>query len=297
VLSAPWIRLHDISKDGRVLLSRETWRRQLIGLFPGDPAEHPYSWLDDTSATALSNDGRWLSFNESGEVYYLESENLAYYRRTDGSAAISLGAGQSAISPDGKWILTFGRKSKLVLQPIGAGAPKELPSPGLTYFSSPTWSDDGRSITYEGLTSQSEWNVYTQKIENGPPVLVKAQGRNAEPVLSPDGSIVALHEGAGGIALYRAGNSQPAPLQGTQGLEYPVRFVEGGLSLLIADTSSKEISLTIVDLATGRRTPWKRLSLSVQSKGKPIVVTPDLKYYAYSLPRYSSNLYLVENLH
>jgi hypothetical protein len=43
-----------------------------------------------------------LCFTESGEVYYLEGDRWAYYRRTDGSAAVSLGAGQSSISPDGK---------------------------------------------------------------------------------------------------------------------------------------------------------------------------------------------------
>jgi serine/threonine protein kinase len=42
VLTLPWVRLHDISKEGRVLLSHENWRRQLMGLFPGDKAEHPY---------------------------------------------------------------------------------------------------------------------------------------------------------------------------------------------------------------------------------------------------------------
>jgi len=36
VLTSPSIRLYDISKDGLVLLSHETWRRQLKGLFPGD---------------------------------------------------------------------------------------------------------------------------------------------------------------------------------------------------------------------------------------------------------------------
>jgi hypothetical protein len=91
VVTIPWVRLHDIARDGRVLLSRENWRTQLIGLFPGDTAEHAYSWLDDTTPTALSNDGHWLSFNEAGEVYNLEGDRLAYYRRTDGSGAVSLG--------------------------------------------------------------------------------------------------------------------------------------------------------------------------------------------------------------
>jgi Tol biopolymer transport system component len=65
VLTLPDVaRLHDISRDGRVLLSHETWRLQLKGLFPGDTAEHPYSWLDSTNATGISNDGRSITFYE-----------------------------------------------------------------------------------------------------------------------------------------------------------------------------------------------------------------------------------------
>lgn len=296
LVTIPWVRLHDIDRDGRVLLSRENWRTQLIGFFPGEAAEHAYSWLDDTSPTALSNDGRWLSFSESGEIYYLEGDRQAYYRRTDGSAAVSLGAGQSLISPDGRWILMYGRKPKMLLQPVGAGEPKELPTPGLTLFDRATWSDDGRQIAYEALTSQNDWNVYTQKIDGGPPVLVKAKGRNATPTLSPDGSVVALHEEGGGISLYRAGTNQPTMVKGTLPSEFPIRFVDGGRSLLVCDDSSKEVVLTVLDLASGLRKPWKRLSFSVQRKGKIIAVTPDLKYYAYYSPRYSSDLYLVENL-
>ena len=297
VLTLPWLRLHDIAKDGRVLLSRENWRTQMIGLFPGDTAEHPYSWLDDTVPTAFSNDGRWLSFNEAGEVYYLSGDRLAYYRRTDGSAAVSVGVGQSVISPDGKWILTYGRGPKMLLQPVGAGVPRELPTPGMTTFDSAVWSDDSRQVAYEALTSQNDWNVYTQRIDSGPPVLVKAKARKSYPHLSPDGTTVALHEDGGGISLYRTGGGPPTAVKGATASEYPVEFVEGGRSLLVEGAIGNEVVLSVLDLATGHRQPWKHLSISVHRDLSPIVVTPDLKYYAYDSPRYASDLYVVENLH
>jgi serine/threonine protein kinase len=65
-LTLPSVRLHDIASDGRILLSREDWRGQLLGYFPGDKGEHPYSWLDDTVPTAMSADGKTLSFVEGG---------------------------------------------------------------------------------------------------------------------------------------------------------------------------------------------------------------------------------------
>ncbi len=130
ILTMPYLRLHDIARDGRVLMSHEVWRKQMKGLFPGDKAEHAYSWLDDTEPTAISADGRLISFTEAGETYYLENDFQAYYRSTDGSSPVQLGAGTAAISPDGKWVLTTSSKShKLQLQPIGTGQSKELPTP------------------------------------------------------------------------------------------------------------------------------------------------------------------------
>jgi hypothetical protein len=128
----PSIRLHDISKDGHVLLSHENWRRQLVGLFAGDKQEHPYSWMDDTTATSITADGRWMSFTESGEVYYIAGEVLGFYRPTDGSPAVSVGPGITSISPDGKRIAVASHAShKLLIQPVGLGETTELPTPGL----------------------------------------------------------------------------------------------------------------------------------------------------------------------
>lgn len=300
VLTLPSVRLWDISKDGRVLLSRETWGRQVKGLFPGDKAEHPYSWLDDTSATGISSDGRFLSIYEAGDTYGLEDNFLAYYRPTDGSPAVRLGVGTPVISPDGKWVVLGSNlgnlKLPLQLQPVGPGQPRDLLTPGLIAFDHQSWSDDGRRIVYEAQTEQSEWNVYTQVISSGPPVLVKTHGRNAFPVLSSDGRTVALREEGGGISLYPSDGGQPRALKGVSDSEYAIRFTDTGKSLLMAKPTGHELVLTLVDIGSGRRQPWKRFPSQVLSN-QLFVATPDLKYYAYPYPRYSSVLYLVENLH
>jgi hypothetical protein len=229
-------------------------------------------------------------------VYYLEGDRIAYYRRTDGSAAINMGAGTSVISPDGKWILSYSRKSKkLMLQPVSVGEPKELPTPGLVFFDHASWSDDGRQIAYEGQTSQNEWNVYKQRIDGGPPALVKTKARNANPVLSADGALLALREEHGGIFLFKEGG-QPTALKGTLPNEVPIRLANGGSSLLVAEIGGRAVELTLIDLSNGRRELWKRFPTGALTNGRPVVTTPDLKYYVYESPRYSSDLYLVENL-
>ena len=302
ILSLPSVRLHDISKDGRVLLSRETWRRQIRGLFPGDKAEHPYSWLDDTEATAISADGRFISIYEAGEIYYLENNSLAYYRATDGSPAVRLGVGTPAISPDGKWVVLASNhvspKLPLQLQPIGPGDSKDLPTPGLTAFDHYVWSDDGRMVVYEGQTNQNKWNIYKQAVAGGAPVLVKTDARDTYAVPSPSGDTVALREGRGGISLYHENESQPVPVKTASANEYPIRFVKSGKALLVAEQTGDELALTVIDLASGHRETWKRIPDNYSSRANQLfVATPDLKYYAYPFPRYSSVLYTVENLH
>jgi Tol biopolymer transport system component len=302
ILSLPSVRLHDISKDGRVLLSRETWRRQIRGLFPGDKAEHPYSWLDDTEATAISADGRFISIYEAGEIYYLENNSLAYYRATDGSPAVRLGVGTPAISPDGKWVVLASNhvspKLPLQLQPIGPGDSKDLPTPGLIAFDHYVWSDDGRMVVYEGQTNQNKWNIYKQAVAGGAPVLVKTDARDTYAVPSPSGDTVALREGRGGISLYHENESQPVPVKTASANEYPIRFVKSGKALLVAEQTGDQLALTVIDLASGHRETWKRIPDNYSSRANQLfVATPDLKYYAYPFPRYSSVLYTVENLH
>jgi WD40-like Beta Propeller Repeat len=298
ILTMPYLRLHDVAKDGRALVSHETWRSQLIGFFPGDKAEHPFSWLDATNATAITANGGIISFREAGEIYGIFHDFMAYYRSTDGSPAVFWGPGVAVISPDGRWLLMTSAKShKLELQPVGPGTPRELPTPGLVNFDHQSWSGDGRVVAYEAETDRNEWGVYRQRISGGgPPTLVKTEGRDGHPILSSDGSMLAVHVDGAGVSLYRADSAQPAPLKGGLPDQYAMRFTADGRALLVAESSEKETVFTLVDLASGRRQLWKRLPTNARTGSWGLVVTPDLKYYAYSSPRFASDLYIVENL-
>ena len=275
-LVMPSVRLHDISRDGHVLLSHENWRSQLVGYFPGDKEEHPYSWLDDSRATAITADGRMLSFTESGEVYYVAGDALGYYRAANRSGAVSIGPGLTAISPDGKWILVANHAShKLVVQPVGLGESRELTTPGLTAFANLSWSDDGRFVAYIAQNEQKAWNAYVQPVAGGPPVLVQAGASSSIPVISPDAGTLARRGEHGGVFLHRVSGGPPTPLPGAQETEYPVRFANGGKSLLVGQPSGRETVLTLVDLADGHRTIWKRLQTEARN-GIGFVATPDL---------------------
>ena len=74
------------------------------------------------------------------------------------------------------------------------------------------------------------------------------------------------------------------------------RHEEALVLSLIHISTGREIVLTLIDLASGQRQLWKRID-SESRTDQLFVATPDLKYYAYPFPRYSSVLYTVENLH
>jgi eukaryotic-like serine/threonine-protein kinase len=298
ILTAPSIRLHDISKDGLVLLSIDAWRDQLRGFFPGDKEDHLYSWLDSTGPTSLSADGRFVAFYEGGEIYRLDNDVQAYYRPTDGSPAVRLGPGGVVIAPDGKSVLVASnhgeRRLPLQLQPLGPGQSRNMPTPGLIAFNMMNWSDGGQRIAYEAQSEQGDWNVYTQWIASGPPVRI-APGRDVNPVLSPDGKTVAISQPGRGILLYPADGGDPTPLKNAQENEMPARFANSGKSLLVAAPSDQGLVLTLIDLNNGHRELWKR----VPAEDRYTYIfsaTPDLKYYAYAFPGFSSVLYTIENL-
>ena len=119
--------LHDIRKDGAVLLERATRRTELRGRFGPAAAERDLSWLDLSMVTDISADGRTVVFSESGEGG--GAGYGVFTRATDGAPPVRLGEGRAmTISPDGRWVLTiplFG-PPRIVAVPTGAGAPRTL---------------------------------------------------------------------------------------------------------------------------------------------------------------------------
>ena len=61
------LTLQDISKDGRVLLTREDKRLEMAGRVGDDTAERNLSWFDWTGVEDLSSDGNLVLFGESGD--------------------------------------------------------------------------------------------------------------------------------------------------------------------------------------------------------------------------------------
>ena len=133
VLRAPGaLTLHDISREGRVLLARESSKEGIVGLPPGSDRERDLSWHDWSRPVDITADGTAVLFDETGEGG--GSGYAVYLRTTDGSAAVRLGDGHAlALSPDGKWALSTPHRTpaELVLLPTGAGGAAASPDRAL----------------------------------------------------------------------------------------------------------------------------------------------------------------------
>ena len=301
------LMLLDIWKDGRVLLTRSSWRRELTGL-GADGKEHDLSWLDYSFPADLSADGKTLLFDEEGEGggTYTKSGSFAYavyMRGTDGAPAVRLGEGTAvALSPDGQWVVAQpqGTPAQLVLLPTGAGEPKPLTHDEINHTNFARWFPDGKRFLFSGNEPGHGVRIYVQDVAGGKPQAISPEGINPIAVaLSPDGQLVA------GIGpdqkgyLYPAAGGEPRPVPGLAPGEEPINWTADGRALYIYQPGELPAKVYRLDIATGKRDFWKQLMPSDPAGVgliDPILMTTDGKTYVYGYHRALSDLYLVEGL-
>jgi eukaryotic-like serine/threonine-protein kinase len=302
------LMLLDIWKDGRILLNRASWRRELIGLFAADSRERDLSWLDYSYPADPSNDGKTLLFDEEGMgggLAYGHDEGLAYavyLRNSDGSPAVLLGEGSAiALSPDGKWVISQppGSPAQFRLLPTKAGEPRSLTNDSINHNWA-HWLPDGKRFVFSGNEPGKGVRLYIQDIDGGKPTAISPEGTHATAFLpSPDGTTIA-GLGPDQLAyLFPVNGSEAKPVRGLQAGEQPINWTADGSSLYVYRPGEVPAKVYLVEIATGKRILWKQLVPSdpagVETIG-PILITPDGKACVYGYHRTLSDLYMVEGL-
>jgi serine/threonine protein kinase len=292
--------VQDIWKDGRVLLAKDAWRRELIGLVAGESKDRDLSWLDYSYPSDLSADGKVLLFTEAGEG---GGPNYSVYERKIGEmSAVRLGDGMGlGLSPDGKWVIASvpTAPAQLVLLPTGPGEVKPLTHDAINH-SRAKWLPDGRRFLFSGKEPGHAARIYRQDSPEGRPVPVSPEG--IDPlvvVLSPDGQQVIGLGPDGKAYFYPVAGGEPRAVPGIEPGEQPIQWSAEGKAIYLYKPGDLPAKVYRLDLATGHRTLWKELmpsdSAGVSRLG-PIVVTPDGKSCLYGYHRVLSDLYLVERM-
>ena len=302
------LMLLDVFRDGRVLLTRASWRRELIGVFASEAKERDLSWLDYSYPADLSPDGKSLLFDEEGGgggLAYSKTGGLSYavyLRGTDGSAAVLLGEGGAvALSPDSKWAIsqTQTSPSQLLLTPTGAGQSRVLTSDAINH-SWARWFPDGKRLLFSGNEPERGVRLYIQDLAGGKPKAITPEGIHATAFsISPDGQQVAVIGPDQRGYLYPTSGGEARPIQHLEPGEQPISWGADGRSLYIYRPGELPAKVFRLELQSGQKTLWKQLMPSdpagVETIG-PILISPDGKTCVYGYHRTLSDLYLVEGL-
>jgi len=301
------LMLFDIARDGRVLLVRASWRRELMGVSP-DGKQRELSWLDYTYPGELSQDGKTLLFDEEGgggSLAYSKSGGFTYgvyLRKTDGSPAVLLGEGSAlALSPDGKWAITQTQVSpaQLRLLPTGAGQAKDLTHDSINHNWA-HWFPDGKHILFSGNEPQKGEQLYVFDLDSGKSQPITPEGVNGNSfAIAPDARFVAAIGPDQHGYLYPLAGGEARVISGLNPGEQPITFNTDGRSLYIYQPGELPAQVYRLDLQSGQRTLWKQLMptdpAGVENIG-PILMTPDAKECVYGYHRMLADLYLVEGL-
>ncbi len=294
------LSLHDIWQDGRVLLARDTWRRELIGLASGETRERDLSWFDYSLPSELSPDGKELLFDEEGEG---GGPNYSVYQRKIGeTSAVRLGDGQAlSVSPDGRWVITSlpSPPAQLLLLPTGPGEAKPLTHDSINH-SQAKWLPDGRRFLFSGKEPGHAARIYLQDLSGGKPAPISPEG--IDPlvlVLSPDGQQVVGIGSDEKAYSYPVAGGEPRAVPGIELGEQPLEWSADGKAIYVYKPGDLPAKVYRLDLLTGHKTLWKELMPSDSagvSRIGPILLTPDGKSCIYGYHRILSDLYLVEGL-
>ncbi len=301
------LRLHDVSHDGHILISRESWRSGLQFRGPRDTKERNLDWLDYAQLRDLSSDGTQVAFDDWGSA--AGAVGLAYLRKTDGSPAVKLGAWSSPVlSPDGTRVLvteasTIGQGLYLALLPTGVGETQKLKSEGIQQIGSKGFMPDGKAV-YFGSDDGHGWRMYVQDLVGGAPravtPLISMESAHFESQLvSPDGRFIFARDLSGKGQLYPLAGGEPQAVPGWSPEDIWITWSADGRSAYVYHDEKTSAPVYRLDVASGKRELVATLAPDDLAGVTAIVnvrMTPDGKSYAYSFDRELSDLFLVEGV-
>jgi len=302
------LELDDISREGRVLAAHHRLRVVVMGRRRGEPNERDLTWFDLSWPTDLSADGNTLVFTEGGEGGG-GKQGAVYIRGTDGSPAVRLGEGTSgALSPDGKLVTVrlsgdAGAPPRLMLLPTGAGEPKTVPTSGLDFSGAGNWLPDGQRLLLAAAEKGRPARVFVIDIGSGNrrPVTPEGVGSLRGPTggnpVAPDGNRFLAADAKLSRFIGFTDGTAPRQAQGFLPQELPVRWAADGRSIIVREFRSP-IKLSLLNLETGEKRPWKEIRPGGVQTGGPrlFLMSRDGESYVYQTFGALSDLYLIDGL-
>ena len=295
--------LHDASRDGHLLLTRDTIRGEVFGHISPDNKERELGWADNSFASDLTPDGAMVALSVQGEASGRGYD--VYVRKTDGSPAVRLGEGiPIKFSPDGKWVLTIypagikpASPPQLVLLPTGAGQVITLTHDSIEHGFG-TLLPDGKRFVFDGVEPGRAPRIWVQDGSDRKPQPITPEGVLSQG-FSPDGKFMAAVDLERQFWLYPLDGGPPRALSGIEPGEVTIGWSADSKHLFVATVKALPARIYRTEVRTGRRQFVSKVAPSDLAGlwGSLIVhITPDGKSYVYSDYRILSDLYVASGL-
>ena len=288
--------LHDIARNGRVLLANAEMRAKAMFRGAKDAQERELSWLDWSLVTAISRDGKFVLITESGEG---AGDSLQIYlRETTGAPAVLLGTGgnPATLSPDDRWVVTETPDlHDILIYPVGPGHPKRIPMPGFVLASAGLFPD-GKRVWFDASKAGQGVRGYITDLNGAKPRAVTPEGQLVR--LSPDGAYFLSTPPTGKGYLYPVAGGDPEEIPIDAG-ERIAGWTQDGQELFVFNRTGLPAKVYRVNWKTGRRklvrevTPADRAGTGNVNS---LWFTPDGSAYAYSCIQNLSAMHIVEGL-
>jgi len=294
--SAGGLTMHDVSRTGHWLVSRDDGISGISVLVPGAHVERDLSWLDNSARPFLSRDGSMLLFGDESAI--AGPNYQVCLRKTDGSPVVRLGEGDVwGLSPDGKWAIAIVyTPPQLVIYPTGPGEARHLPRGNLETYQAASWFPDGRSVLVVGNERGQVSRCYAQDLSGGLPRAVTKEAATRGWV-SPDGLQIVYATPAGTYSIQRVDGGSAGAVAGLTTDDQVIRWSADGRALYLLRAANLPYRLERLDLASGRRELVREVA-PVDKTGvlycSEAALTDDARSYAYDYQRMTSQLFVVE---
>jgi eukaryotic-like serine/threonine-protein kinase len=300
------LRLHDIAHDGRILMSKESWRSELEFRGAGDSKDRDFAWLDYATLRDISADGKLLTFDDWGAA--AGNANLAYVRKTDGSPAIKLGAWSAPVlSPDGTRVLAIAASLSvtpaLSLLPVGVGDTQKVNSGVMVQMNGLGFMPDGKTGYFAGDEGHG-WRMYLVNLAGGAPravtpVIAVKPSHFETHLVSPDGKFIFARDLGGKGQLYPIAGGDPRAVAGWSPDDIWIGWSADGRAAYVYHDDKTSAPVYRLDVSSGKRELVTTLAPG-DSAGVTSVynvrMSSDGKAYGYSFARDLSDLFLVEGV-
>ncbi len=301
VLTAPGsLLIEDVAADGRVLLTGEDFRGEVVTGDTQSGQSRQLTWLQYMDVEDVSRDGKLMLLNDYASM--LSGADYALYvAKPDGTPGVLVGMGMGGgISPDNKWVTSIlpSDPSKVQLLPTGIGEPRIVTAGGFSYHHA--WpASDGKRLIVSASEAGRPPRMWVQDIDGQKPRPLTGEGVTGKLVNVSHTDFVAARDATGLYRLYPVDGSEARSIPGLTSAD---RVIGGSLTqsvYVVPQDATTPVPVVKLDLISGERRPFVTIAANDAAGiigSRDLVFSGNEKIYVKTYYRAISVLYVVSGL-